>query len=248
MNRLLGLYPAAWRARYGDELAALLEDRPPSIADRLDIVRGAADAWIHPENHGREMPRAHRLPGLAALIAGLIWCSFAVGLALPFVPDPVLDGLGSLSLTAFLPAVISLPGVYLERYARHLTWGLGLGLALAATSLLTPWPAKAVVNLALVAFVLGGMLAMAATRAGVPSGPRWILVGLTLVPQAVVVLGLASLGFEPSGLEWRLHLGILAMPYAIAWTGVGLIMAARGAPTFEAPGGGRAPASEGLVR
>jgi hypothetical protein len=246
MNRLLGLYPATWRERYGDELAALLEDRPPSIADRLDIVRGASDAWIHPENHGREMPRGHRLPGLAALIAGLMWFSFAIGLALPFVPDPVLDALGSLALTAFLPAFLSLPGVYLERYARQLTWGFGLGLALAAASFLAPWPAKAVVNVALVAFVLGAMLAMAATRAGVPSGPRWSLVGLTLVPQVLLVLTLAYLGVDPTGFEWRLYLGILAIPYAIAWTGVGLIMAARGAPTFGAHTDGP-PTSEAAV-
>ena len=35
------LYPASWRARYGDEFEALLEDAPLRWADFWDIVRGA---------------------------------------------------------------------------------------------------------------------------------------------------------------------------------------------------------------
>jgi uncharacterized protein involved in exopolysaccharide biosynthesis len=35
------LYPAAWRARYGDELEVLLEDAGASWTDLLDILRGA---------------------------------------------------------------------------------------------------------------------------------------------------------------------------------------------------------------
>src|ERR1022692_1771111 len=35
------LYPAAWRARYGDEMDALLEDVGPGSGDLWDIVRGA---------------------------------------------------------------------------------------------------------------------------------------------------------------------------------------------------------------
>ena len=46
---LLRLYPAAWRDRYLDEVSDLLAERPPSLRDRLDLMRGAADAWIHPQ-------------------------------------------------------------------------------------------------------------------------------------------------------------------------------------------------------
>lgn len=35
------LYPAAWRARYGDELDVLLDDAGPRWADAFDILRGA---------------------------------------------------------------------------------------------------------------------------------------------------------------------------------------------------------------
>ena len=49
MSSLLRLYPQAWRERYGDELLALLQDRPASLTDHLDLIRGALDARLHPQ-------------------------------------------------------------------------------------------------------------------------------------------------------------------------------------------------------
>ncbi len=45
---LLRLYPRAWRDRYGDEVAALLEQCPFSLGDLFDIIVGAIDAHLHP--------------------------------------------------------------------------------------------------------------------------------------------------------------------------------------------------------
>ena len=42
MKRILRLYPAAWRRRYGAELTDLLDEMPASPATTLDLVRGAA--------------------------------------------------------------------------------------------------------------------------------------------------------------------------------------------------------------
>ena len=56
MKRLVGLYPADWQARYGPEFEAILETRPPSVRDRVDIVRGAVDARIHPQGPGAGDP------------------------------------------------------------------------------------------------------------------------------------------------------------------------------------------------
>jgi hypothetical protein len=41
---LLRLYPAAWRERYGDEFAALLEETPLSLHSVCDVLLGALDA------------------------------------------------------------------------------------------------------------------------------------------------------------------------------------------------------------
>lgn len=49
MSRLLNLYPPAWRERYRAEVEELLAIHPPALAERLDLVKGAIDAWIHPQ-------------------------------------------------------------------------------------------------------------------------------------------------------------------------------------------------------
>lgn len=49
MSGLLRLYPRPWRDRYGEEFEALLADRPPTLGHRVDIVRGALDAHLHPQ-------------------------------------------------------------------------------------------------------------------------------------------------------------------------------------------------------
>jgi len=45
---LLRLYPRAWRRRYEDELAVLLEQHPISLPVILDIILGAIDAHLWP--------------------------------------------------------------------------------------------------------------------------------------------------------------------------------------------------------
>ena len=49
MSRFVRLYPATWRARYEVELRDTLSSRPLTVRDRWDLVRGALDAWVHPE-------------------------------------------------------------------------------------------------------------------------------------------------------------------------------------------------------
>jgi hypothetical protein len=62
MPFLLRLYPSRWRARYGDEFLELLEARPPSLRDRVDIVVGAVDARVNPQVEGAS-DREVRAPG-----------------------------------------------------------------------------------------------------------------------------------------------------------------------------------------
>src|SRR5258705_5198684 len=46
MARLVRLFPAAWRARYGTEYVALLQAQPPSLWIVLEVVYGALDAQL----------------------------------------------------------------------------------------------------------------------------------------------------------------------------------------------------------
>ena len=45
-DRLLRLYPRAWRERYGAEFLATVEPGAPSVQQVVDIVSGAIDAWL----------------------------------------------------------------------------------------------------------------------------------------------------------------------------------------------------------
>jgi cytochrome b6-f complex iron-sulfur subunit len=47
-SRLLRLFPRAWRERYGPELLALLDERPPNGRDMLDLCLAALDARVRP--------------------------------------------------------------------------------------------------------------------------------------------------------------------------------------------------------
>lgn len=47
---LLRLYPAAWRDRYGAEVAAMLAAEPLSARTVLDLLAGAVDARVSPQS------------------------------------------------------------------------------------------------------------------------------------------------------------------------------------------------------
>jgi hypothetical protein len=76
MSLAVRLYPAAWRERYGDELEALLADHPPALRDRIDLIRGAIDARLHPDLVGDRWIGDRRgfapLVGFAMLVLAVV--------------------------------------------------------------------------------------------------------------------------------------------------------------------------------
>ena len=57
MNPWLALYPNAWRTRYGDEIAALLAERPPlGIAGELAVAAGSAQDLVRCGSSCRTTP------------------------------------------------------------------------------------------------------------------------------------------------------------------------------------------------
>jgi hypothetical protein len=73
MKWLLKLYPPAWRARYEAEMAALLDEQRAGRRGVIDLVRGAADAWII----GPRGP----LGGLHVWMAALAYAGASIGIA-----------------------------------------------------------------------------------------------------------------------------------------------------------------------
>jgi hypothetical protein len=81
MEPLLRLYPARWQRRYAPEMDALLADEPPGMRDRLDLVRGALDAHLHPW-------WVPAWPLAAAAVGGVGWTfAGAIALGQPAPPD-----------------------------------------------------------------------------------------------------------------------------------------------------------------
>jgi hypothetical protein len=82
---LLRCYPARWRARYGDEFAAILEERPLGPFDVADVFLGALDAHLHlrgvgaASDHTRGFAMSLRIGGAAAIVGGLSWIAALVG-------------------------------------------------------------------------------------------------------------------------------------------------------------------------
>jgi hypothetical protein len=74
--RLLRLYPRAWRARYEEEMLALLDQHRLSMRSRIDLLRGALDAQLHLRS---PVMSTNRRPSLRwSLIAALLPSAFLV--------------------------------------------------------------------------------------------------------------------------------------------------------------------------
>ena len=114
---LLRLYPARWRARYGDEFELILRDRPLGPFDVADVILGALDAQLHLRGHGaasihrKGFAMTLRIGGFAAILGGLLW--FLV-LAWNAVNDGGESGamwIGLLLLAAVVATLIALVGL-----------------------------------------------------------------------------------------------------------------------------------------
>ena len=221
---LVALYPGEWRRRYGDELAALLEAGGLSARDRIDLIRGAVDAHLHPS-------QPSMLPVVAAVGAGGLASAHAIALAAQ--PTPLdwpgysIDALplAIIAVALLLPSVI---GLWLRLGDADGVLGrLGIVVALAGHG---AW------LVALVAAALqieyGPLTAVTATVAMGGSA----MLGIALAGSGAAVLGgllvgTALAGVAPPALGWPL--------FAAAWSAIGfrLLLDARG--RLDRPTGSR---------
>ena len=51
ISAALLLYPLAWRARYGEEIRALVAEEGSQVAAAASLAWRAAPAWIYPPRH-----------------------------------------------------------------------------------------------------------------------------------------------------------------------------------------------------
>jgi hypothetical protein len=241
MSVLVRLYPRPWRDRYGDELEALLEARPPSLRDRFDVVRGAIDARLDPQvgDTGpavREPTSADRGLAFTSIAGGALMTVWAGAFAF-FMPrwgsavEPPADisAIGSLaSVVGSLATAGALLGVAL-RYETLVGRIGATGAAIAALGLLM---ANLGAGFIPVVMIAGGTLMFVPVVAG-----RVVPTPLALTHGLGATLLLAGmLGFvasEGQDLRWLM----LLLPYGPTLVLIGLSL--RGGP--------RVPAHEALT-
>jgi hypothetical protein len=134
--------------------------------------------------------------------------------------------------------IIAVLGDYLASQARRM--GLTVAALVAAAVLAGVQPLSVIGDGAL-SFALGaaaalllsgGMLTLAALRAGIGAGVRWLLIaGFLLVPVtiAIPVMG----GFGPTDPGGAPAMVVAILPYGIAWAIIGLRMTIRGSETIH---------------
>jgi hypothetical protein len=204
-TRIVALYPRAWRARYGEELEALLEAGSLGLRDRIDLLRGALDAHLHPA-------RPSPLPVVAALTASALLTAHAIALAAQPVPT---DWPGYLeealplviaAVAALLPALV---GLWLKLGDADGALGR-LGLVVALGGHLC-WLVALLAAAMRVEY--GPLTAMAATVAMAGTAAIGIaLAGHARLALGALLSGAALAGIAPPSLGWPL--------FAAAWTGV----------------------------
>jgi hypothetical protein len=134
---LVGLYPQAWRTRYGAEVLDLINGSGLSLSGGWDLLRGALDAHLHPN---RTVPAATDLVAclnrttLRTLTAWLGFCVAAFGLA-KATEEPVFIAVAH-TRPALSAAYHLAELAFLVAFLGVLTGGLPLALAALRQALL----------------------------------------------------------------------------------------------------------------
>ncbi len=190
-------------------MTALLEARPTTWRDRLDLFRGALDAWLRP-------PTPSRVPALAAIVGGGLWTVVAAGVLFGPVP-PDWPGY----LIEVVPAVTIAVG-FLAIAAVGCALRSGDGGARVARVTTT----IAVVGyLAWIALLVGTALGWADGPA-LAAAQAVAIVGTTLVGAAAVMAGDTTVGglVTASGLAMLIPWSGGWLVFGTAWTAVGILL------------------------
>lgn len=240
---LLRSYPARWRARYGDEFVAVLEERPLGPFDVADVLIGALDAHLHlrglgaASQHAKGFPMSLRVGGYAAIVGGALLSSSlvagqllgegAIGLALVGV---------FIATIAVLVALVGLSAFQARRFPR-LVWAAfaipALGACISMVGLIgmatngderfvgdaSAWM---VWSIGLVTMVAGSALFGIATwRARYLSRSAAALLGVGAIFVIPMIGGLDFLAFLPESLAPVMTL-VAILAFTGGWVGLGI--------------------------
>jgi hypothetical protein len=243
---LLLLYPAAWRRRYGEEFAAVLESRHLGPFDVFDVVLAAIDAHLHFRGRQRAPGRSRgflmssRIGGAAAIIGGVLLV-IAMGWSIwdPADSDPG----GFLVFPGLLAILIGLIGLSAFQARQHpgLIWvaflvpavgvvisvaGLIAGLLQGDRDLIADWGAWEFFVLGIVAVLLGSALFGYATwRTRALTRPGAALLAASSVVAVVAMFGGIFVALPAEIIIFGAMLG-----YGAGWVSLGWSALANKAP------------------
>jgi len=230
-QRLVRLYPEAWRQRYGDEFAAVLEQQPASVVEVLDIVWGAMDAHLFPQAPEGRFRMFTRIAGLAALTAGIALLVGFIGIFGAGFAD--LDVNRYTVPVFYLGAIIGLVGIHLRQVVIRpglawlgfvaafipLGWGI-VGIVLSPMVAVPQLMAGELGYLAGAALWIGSVV-LGATLLAIRVFPT--VVGLLLtVSSPVAMIGLLVGNTPGAGQALQLFAQGGILLFAVAWVGIGL--------------------------
>ncbi len=256
---LLHLYPARWRARYGDEFATLLGERPLSPFDVADVLLGAIDAHLHLRGlgaasvHGKGFAMSLRIGGYAAILGGLLWFIVLAGNAINDGAEAGAFWIGIFLLAAIVTTLVALVGLSAFQARRYpaLTWaafaipaaGGVVGLLGAVAITITGDSDRAIIGglsgwvismLGVIAMLAGSALfALATWRTRSLSRAA---AGLLAMGALVVVPGLTGLsgGLVPSALvPIAILASVLLFPAGWVALGISALRTDRASAPFE---------------
>ena len=196
---------------------ALLEAAPRTRRERLDILRAALDAHLHPA-------QPSLVPGLAALLGGGLWILGSAPIAtLPTPPDwpgYLLESL-PLAILAVAALAIAVVGAWLREDGRGGILGRRLGRAGVVLVLVGHLAWAGTLAAVLAGLLYGAPVAIASTVAGfgtvlvglaLAAAGDWLLGGLLVLAPVLLVL---PPWVVPSPGAW--------LSFGAVWIGVGLI-------------------------
>jgi hypothetical protein len=252
---LLGLYPARWRLRYGEEFRVVLESRPLGPFDVADVLIGALDARLAPHRvagsaglDGGPLMML-RLGGFGAIAGGILWFA-GLGVASLFDGGRAWLALAALGTLGLLVALIGLSAFQAYRHTA-LAWAafaipalgaLASVVGLAAMTLsssedplvLGSLSAWSVWIVGLLGMLIGSILFAAVTiRAAVFS--RRAAQALA-ISSAVVLLGaFGGIGTDTETAIGRVVVAASVGSFAASWIALGIMALRRGPIRAIAP-------------
>ena len=245
---LIRCYPARWRARYGDEFKAVLEERPLGPFDVADILLAAIDAHLHLRGFGAASDRQRgftmslRLGGSAAILGAILFLTGFVATSIDDTEGVEAFPGAALVLAGTALLLLALVGLSAFQARRHprLIWAafavpaigltmIGVGIVGMAALGDRPFPGGVspwnIWILGVFATVVGsGLFAIATYRTdALPRAGAGLLGAGSAVLLAVIVLGMGLIDVPGAMAPALILVGLLAFTagwVALGWTAI----------------------------